>query len=69
MPPIKKGDTVTVNYKGTLENGDVFDESKDHGPIEFKVKRQQKVFICGCGLTGDQPYCDGSCGVSLADRE
>jgi FKBP-type peptidyl-prolyl cis-trans isomerase 2 len=43
MPPIKKGDTVTVNYKGTLENGDVFDESKDHGPIEFKVGDHEVV--------------------------
>lgn len=38
-------------------------------PVEFKVKRCQKVYLCGCGLTGDNPYCDGSCGVSLANRE
>jgi len=37
-------------------------------PIKFKIKRRQKVYICGCDLSGDQPYCDGSCGVSLADR-
>ena len=41
--PIKNGDTVTVNYKGTLENGDVFDDSKEHGPIEFKVGDHEVV--------------------------
>lgn len=29
------------------------------GPI--KIEPQEKpVFICGCGLTGNVPYCDGS---------
>lgn len=29
------------------------------GPI--KIEPQEKpVFICGCGLTGNFPYCDGS---------
>lgn len=29
------------------------------GPI--RIDPQDKpVFICGCGLTGDFPYCDGS---------
>ena len=41
--PVKKGDSVTVNYKGTLDNGDVFDDSKDHGPIEFKVGDHEVV--------------------------
>jgi len=41
--PIKKGDSVTVNYKGTLDNGDVFDDSKDHGPIEFVVGDHEVV--------------------------
>lgn len=56
---------------GKSQNLPFCDESHSgtgKGPIEFKIKRRQKVFLCGCGLTGDQPYCDGSCGVSLADR-
>ena len=35
----KIGDTVQVSYVGTLENGDVFDSSKDD-PLEF---------VIGCG--------------------
>ncbi len=41
--PIKHGDTITVSYKGTLEDGEVFDDSKDHGPIEFKVGDHEVV--------------------------
>lgn len=34
----KEGDTVTVDYKGTLENGDVFDSSYDRGePFSFTI--------------------------------
>jgi CDGSH-type Zn-finger protein len=56
---------------GKSQNLPFCDEShsgSDSSPVEFKVKRRQKVFLCGCGLTGDDPYCDGSCGVSLAGR-
>ena len=35
--PIKNGDTVTVHYKGTFDDGEVFDDSAEHGPIEFVV--------------------------------
>jgi FKBP-type peptidyl-prolyl cis-trans isomerase 2 len=35
---VKKGDIVKVEYKGTLNDGTVFDSSERHGkPIEFKV--------------------------------
>jgi CDGSH-type Zn-finger protein len=56
---------------GKSQNLPFCDESHSgsgSSPIEFKIKRRQKVFICCCGLTGDLPYCDGSCGVSLAGR-
>ena len=34
----QKGQTVTVNYTGTLENGKKFDSSFDHGkPADFKI--------------------------------
>lgn len=34
---IKEGDYVSVKYKGTLENGDVFDTNEDKEPITFQV--------------------------------
>ena len=34
----QRGQTVTVNYTGTLENGKKFDSSFDHGkPADFKI--------------------------------
>jgi len=34
----QKGQTVTVNYTGTLENGKKFDSSFDHGrPADFRI--------------------------------
>lgn len=37
-PEVKPGDTVSVNYKGTLENGTQFDSSYDRGtPFETKI--------------------------------
>lgn len=37
MPQVKKGDTVRVNYIGTLEDGTVFDKTAGSGPLEFTV--------------------------------
>ena len=33
----KNGDTVRVHYTGRLEDGQVFDTSKDGDPLEFTV--------------------------------
>ncbi len=33
----ESGDTVKVHYTGTLENGDVFDTTKDNEPFEFTL--------------------------------
>ena len=40
--PIKKGDTVKIEYEGSLDDGSVFDSSKKHGePLEFEVGAHQ----------------------------
>jgi len=42
--PVKKGDKVKVEYKGTLEDGTEFDSSEKHGhPLEFEVGSGQLI--------------------------
>ena len=44
MKVVKKGDTVKVNYTGTLEDGTIFDSSDNHGaPLEFVVGEGQII--------------------------
>ncbi len=37
MTQVKEGDKVRVNYKGTLEDGTVFDTTQDREPMEFTL--------------------------------
>ena len=37
MQRAKRGDTVHVHYKGTLDDGSVFDSSEGHDPISFTL--------------------------------
>lgn len=37
MQQAKKGDTVHIHYKGTLDDGSVFDSSEGHDPISFTI--------------------------------
>lgn len=43
MSDAKEGDTVKVHYKGTLEDGTVFDSSRDHEPLEFTLGKGQII--------------------------
>jgi len=40
---VKKGDSVKVNYKGTLVDGTVFDSSEGKKPLEFVVGSGQVI--------------------------
>jgi FKBP-type peptidyl-prolyl cis-trans isomerase 2 len=41
--PIKKGDKVKVEYKGTLDDGSVFDSSEGREPLEFEAGSGQVI--------------------------
>lgn len=43
MQTAKNGDTVLVHYKGTLEDGTVFDTSEGQDPIEFTIGERQVI--------------------------
>jgi peptidylprolyl isomerase len=43
MQKAKSGDTVSVHYTGTLENGSVFDSSQGQDPIEFTIGARQVI--------------------------
>lgn len=43
MAEAKSGDTVKVHYKGTLEDGSVFDSSEGGEPIEFTIGENRVI--------------------------
>lgn len=43
MSQAKPGDTVRINYTGTLSNGETFDSSEGRDPLEFVVGSGQII--------------------------
>ena len=43
MKKAGKGDNVKVHYKGSFDDGSVFDSSLDCGPLEFKIGGEQVI--------------------------
>ena len=37
MSKVQEGDHITVVYEGILDNGEIFESSKDTGPLKFTV--------------------------------
>ncbi len=46
------GDTVKVHYTGKLENGLIFDCTREQGPFEFKIGSGRAVPGFEMGITG-----------------
>lgn len=52
MQKVEKGNTVKVDYKGTLEDGSVFDSSEGREPIEFEVGSGKMIAGFDAGVVG-----------------
>ncbi|HJN62505.1 MAG TPA: CDGSH iron-sulfur domain-containing protein [Candidatus Parcubacteria bacterium] len=41
---------------------------KDKGPLEIKPK-EESVWVCMCGLSKNQPFCDGAHKIVVNEEE
>jgi peptidylprolyl isomerase len=72
MSKAKAGDTVRINYTGTLNSGDQFDSSEGRDPLEFVVGSGQiirglDVAIPGMAV-GDKKTVQVPCADAYGDR-
>jgi peptidylprolyl isomerase len=59
MQTVKSGDTVSVHYRGTLENGAEFDSSAGGDPLQFTVGAGQVI----------QGFDDAVMGMQVGDKK
>jgi len=52
MSTVENGNTVTVHYTGTLNNGTKFDSSRERDPLSFKVGDGQVIVGFGNAVLG-----------------
>ncbi len=52
MATAKAGNTVKIHYKGTFDNGEVFDSSFDREPLQFVLGGGQVIKGLDEGVTG-----------------
>ena len=55
MARAKEADTVQVHYTGKLEDGSVFDTSRDREPLEFTIGEGQVIRGFEAAVTGMEP--------------
>ena len=67
MGSAKNGDTVKVHYTGKLENGEVFDSSKDREPLMFVIGEGNVIPGFENGVLGMEE--GDSKNISLAPEE
>ena len=75
MAKAKVGDTVLVHYTGKLDDGSVFDSSRERTPIQFELGSGQVIAGFDGAITGMEPGesktevipCESAYGPHMAD--
>ena len=52
MAMVKEGDTITLHYKGSLDDGTIFDSSEGGQPLSFKVGGSEVIQGFDDGVRG-----------------
>ena len=72
MSQAKAGDTVRINYTGTLDNGEQFDSSEGRDPLEFVLGSGQIIkgldSAIACLAVGDKKTVSVPCAEAYGER-